>query len=383
MKLHDVTLIFAGKEEMDPLNELRQLVYVANEHTRDSQLELLWRITDVFLNAPASYSQQQTNCFGEIMEQLAYDLEEQIRMELSRRMADVAFAPHGLIRRLAEDRIAVARPVLEQSPVLNEDDLVEIATRNGQQHCLAVTKRTDIGGRLSSVLVAVGDDEVSESLALNRTAMLTPETAGRLARQAASSPRLRNALIDRDDVPREVLVRVLDEVSEKMRRAIDARPGGPGAAVLDDATDAVRATVEECPASRAERYIDDLARYGALSERTIVRLVHEDRPMEFLVGLARLCGMDVVAMENVLGDASGQTLIIVCRAMGFSLATFKTIAVSRMCAVSSDITEFYPLTRLYRHFTDEKARRALRFLQMRGYTVHQEAERTENSGLAS
>ena len=358
---------------MNPLDELKQLVYVAREHTQDRQLELLWRITDVFLDAPGSYSEQQKNCFGAIMEQLAYDLEQQIREELSRRIAREAHAPSGLVRRLADDEITVARPVLEQSPVLTEDDLVKIAARNGQQHCLAVTKRTDIGGRLSSVLVTYGDDEVVESLTLNKTATITSETLGRIADQARSFPRLQSALIDREDVPREIMVHLLDEVSEKMRSVIQGKLDGRDAAALGKAVDTVRAKIEECPKSRAERYIEDLARQGALNEQVIARFVYEERHMEFLVGLARFCDMGVVSMEKILADETGQTLIIVCRANGISLETFKAIAISQMCAVSSDIADLFPLTRIYRHFRNDKAQRAMRFLRMRGYTADKES----------
>jgi len=71
-------------------------------------------------------------------------------------------------------------------------------------------------------------------------------------------------------------------------------------------------------------------------------------------------------MENVLADPTGRTLIIVCRAMDFSLETFKAIALSPMCAISTEVTELLPLLRIYRHFTAERAQRAMRFLKMRG-----------------
>ena len=89
---------------MDPLDELKQLVYVAHEHSRDSQLELLWRITGVLLHDPGSYSDHQRLCFGEIMEKLAYDLEQEIRAELSHMIATEALAPHRLCAAWPETR---------------------------------------------------------------------------------------------------------------------------------------------------------------------------------------------------------------------------------------------------------------------------------------
>ena len=363
---------------MDPLDELKQLVYVAHEHSRDSQLELLWRITGVLLHDPGSYSDHQRLCFGEIMEKLAYDLEQEIRAELSHMIATEALAPHRLVRRLAGDEISVARPVLERSPVLTQADLVEIASSNGNQHCLAVTKRTDIGGRLSSVLVEYGDLEMVDRLTRNTTATISGETADRIAGQARSSPSLQTALIGRDDIPKEIMVRLLDEVSEKMRFAVEGGLEDQDAEALEAAVDAVRAKVEESPDSRVEAYIGNLLRQGMLNEQAVLRFLYEDRPMEFLIGLARLCEMDAVAMEHVLADETGRTLIIVCRAKDFGIETFKAIAVSRMCAISSDPADLYPLTRIYKHFAKEKAQRAMRFLRTRAYSARKDVARAAN-----
>ena len=55
-------------------------------------------------------------------------IETKVRAELSERLAPISNAPSKVIRRLAsDDEIAVARPVLAQSPRLTPADLVDIA----------------------------------------------------------------------------------------------------------------------------------------------------------------------------------------------------------------------------------------------------------------
>jgi uncharacterized protein (DUF2336 family) len=109
---------------MTPLDELRQLADLAHEHSDENRRMLLRGITDVFMLAPGSYTDLQKQCFGDIIEEVAYDLEWQMREELARRIAAETHAPRKLVHRLAHDEIVVARPVLEQSPVLTEEDLV-------------------------------------------------------------------------------------------------------------------------------------------------------------------------------------------------------------------------------------------------------------------
>ena len=54
-------------------------------------------------------------------------------------------------------------------------------------------------------------------------------------------------------------------------------------------------------ASSAERYIDDFVSRGALTETLLLRFIADERPMEFLVGFARMTEIDVATAKRVLG----------------------------------------------------------------------------------
>ena len=91
------------------------------------------------------------------------------------------------MRRLAkDDDIAVAGPVLAQSPRLAEADLVDIARTKSQAHLLAISGRAGIGEAVTDVLVRRGDREVVRSVADNQPAQLSEE---RLLRRWSSAPR--------------------------------------------------------------------------------------------------------------------------------------------------------------------------------------------------
>ena len=55
-------------------------------------------------------------------------METAVRAELSARFASEPNAPHALIRRLANDEAAVARAVLTTSPVLTDEDLLNLSS---------------------------------------------------------------------------------------------------------------------------------------------------------------------------------------------------------------------------------------------------------------
>lgn len=350
----------------DPLKSLKELVYLAHEHKNDdSRRALLRRVTDVFLDAPGSYTQSQSRCFGAIMEKLAYDLERRVREELARRIGSEAAAPRSLVRRLASDEISVARPVLEQSPVLTEDDLVEVSRRSSQEHLLAVSKRMDIGVRLAAVLVDHGRDDVVESLVRNEWAKIAPETVRRVAERAPQSQELQAALVEREDVPRDIMIGLLEYVSDHLKATILDKLTDADRENLDQIIGAMREEIESGSKAEAERYIEDLARRGALDEQVLLRFVFENRPIEFLLGLAKLLRLDALTVQRVITDRSGQGLIVACRASGLSAAAFKEIAVSPMTAVSSDLEDVLPLVRVYRRLTEDNALRAMRYWQTR------------------
>jgi len=350
----------------DPLSALNELCDVAHgAKDRESRRALLRRITDVFLEEPGSYTEQQRCLFGDIMEKLAYDLEMQVREELARRIAAEADAPNGLVCRLANDEIYVARPVLERSPALTEDDLIAVSQNCSQDHLLAITKRSDISARLSAVLEGLGKDYVVEGLLGNETAEIDAETVKNVADRAIKSEPLQLALIDRKDVPREIVIGLLEHVSEKIRDLILDRMTDTDIEYLDNIIGTMRESIEESPETSAEAYIKDLERRGRLDEDALVEMATEKKPMEFLLGLAALLKIEEKAVQRVVTDKSGQALLIACRAAGFSTATFKTLALSPLTGVASQLNEIVHLIRTYEKLSIPEAQRTMRYWQTR------------------
>src|SRR5438552_13117748 len=89
------------------------------------RIEMLSRVTDLFIGDAHRYSDQQIDLFDEVIGKLAVAIEAKARAKLSIRLADVPNAPTGVVRMLAfDDDIEVARPVLSGSQRLQDPDLV-------------------------------------------------------------------------------------------------------------------------------------------------------------------------------------------------------------------------------------------------------------------
>jgi uncharacterized protein (DUF2336 family) len=349
----------------EPLELLKELVHLAHERADESRCKFLRQVTDVFMLTPERYTDLQRQCFGEIIEKVAYDLEWQMRKELARRISSENYAPRKLVQRLAHDVIPVAQPVLEQSPVLTEVDLVQVSENRSQYHLLAITKRMDIGTRLAAVLVKHGDGHVIESLVHNQQAEISLDDIQHIAKRAESCNLLQLALVRRRDLPKSVMIDLFDHVSESLKNKLQERIADSDMRNLEDVIDSMKANVLQSKQSRAELHIDELARSGRLNEQSLLCFVKKNKPLEFLIGLAMFLEIDISTVQQVLTDETGKGLSIALRAADFSAGSFKEIVMCPMTTVDSELPTVMQLVRLYQNMPRENAQEAMRFLRMR------------------
>ena len=358
----------------DQLLQLRKLVHLASEPCSEKRRDLLREITDIFLSESESLTERQNWYFGDIMGQIAYDLETQIREELASRLAAEGNAPHELIRRLASDEIAVARPVLQQSPVLTQEDLIEITQSQSQDHLQAITVRPDIGEDLSQALVTHGNDSVVVGLLRNEQAEIGNQTMIEIADRSQKSEQMQEAMVDRSDVPKEILTDMVNFVSEKLRHQLLEQFADVGTEQLDDVIATMKGQLDQEPLSKVERYIEDLVRRGALNESLLMRFLVDEKPIEFMVGFARLTDIDLETARRALSDPSGTPLAILCRANEIGPEVFKEMALSSLTGVASDPDHVLPLVRVYMRLNVANAQRAVRFWRTRKIAIEDMGE---------
>lgn len=368
----------------DQLEILKELADLAHGQMSDTdRRDLLRRVSDVFLMSPDTYSDKQSRYFGDIMESLAYDMEIEMREELARRMSDADHLPHALAKRLASDEISVAGPMLAASPVLSEDDLIEVSEGGSQDHLLAITKRTDIGSRLSAVLVHHGSDSVVDHLVRNDTASIAEETLEKVAERASQSETLQSALIDRHAVPRQILLAMVDHVSERLRQSLVEQLSTSGKDALDDIVGTMKSKIETQEATRTERDIEKLVRQEALNEQMLLRFVFDEKPMEFRLAIGAYLDLEQHTVGRILSDDTGRALAVACRAAGLSAGAFKEIALCKMSSIPSNMRTVMPLVRIYQRLSAANAQRAMRYWRTRNFVGRSGEDRRSGTDTRS
>lgn len=184
---------------------LQELDSVLEKASTTRRVEILRRVTDLFLMHSDAYSAEQTALFDIVMKRLAHAIGKQALVELSGRLAESQNAPAATVTGLAgNDDIAVAGPVLEKSLALKDPDLVEIAKAKSQKHLMAIAGRPQMGTAVSDVLVGRGNAEVMRKVTGNSGASISEVSFVKLINEAKKDQQLATKIGERHDLPAEL-----------------------------------------------------------------------------------------------------------------------------------------------------------------------------------
>jgi uncharacterized protein (DUF2336 family) len=351
-------------------HNLLRLIDLAKEPSSDKRRELLREMTDLFMEAPEAHTEKQSAEFGAILGTVAREMEMEVRQTLAARLANVPSAPRSLIVQLANDEISVARPVLMQSIVLQDSDLVALAKLKGQDHLHAIAGRPTISVAVSDALVARGDDRVLTRLASNGGAELSRTSMEMLADKAETVEPLRRPMVTRADIPADLLNQMFFAVSSELRRVIMERMGTLDPSLIDGAIKQterrmkMRAAAPDAEQIKADAFIDGLAKSGQITESMLLNLAKQKRLGEMAIVFAKLAQLDLKTAKRVLSDPNPESLAIASRACRFDRQTFSTLALARADEKRS-VTAAYELLDLYDKVPVETAQRVMRFWRVR------------------
>lgn len=351
-------------------NKLAQLIALAHEPSSQKRRELLREVTDLFFATADTQSARELELFDGVMHTLAVEMEEEVRADLAERIADAEIAPKGLVRRLAVDTITVAAPVLARSPVLTENDLLSVVSAGGQDHLRAVSRRAGLTEAVSDVIVERGDDHTLGVLLRNETATLSRRSAETVVDRASTNPALHRAVIDRQNLPVDLLNEMYFVVEARLREQILARNASLSPAQVQEALDASRKRIATrdgaLPAdfADAETHVKGLRARNQITPSVLVSFLRYGERTRFLVALAEMTDIDFHTARRIVDRREMDALAIVCKGANFDRTLFLTFAVL-ILENGAGMAKAQEYGSLYNDLTIETAQRTLRFWRIR------------------
>jgi uncharacterized protein (DUF2336 family) len=295
--------------------ELLNLKALAENRAGFARSALFDRVSQLLFEGEGELSPEVRVLIDQILTGLITHVESEVRKKVSVRLSTLKSAPHDLTKLLANDEIEIARPILHHSPVLTNDDLIEVINKQSSDHREAIAKRPVVPAEVSAALAASRESRVVEALLANMGASIPRAVFGDLVQLSEKVDSIRRPLVGRKDMPKDLAHKMFWFVSAAMRHTI-LEKFAIDPAELDIVLADVLAEQDAQAARRAAMKGNwSMGEVNAL----IGKLKAGDVP-GFTTALAQ-----VVGVELPVADAGGEALAIACRALGADRSQFTTI----------------------------------------------------------
>ena len=315
--------------DMSDMGRLAQLAM--NPQGGASREEIYLAVASLYRVQGSGLNERERALMREILRRLTLDVEMAIRIALAQRLAGDATAPHDLILLLVDDRIEVARPLILNSPLLTESDVLKLIASAGAGHQEAVAARPHIGVPVTDALARSEDESVLMALVRNATARISDSGYRALVEKSRALTGLQEPLIHRPDLPPQLATSMCEWISDALRTFIKTNyPVAPkvAEAALSDAVRMVKsqpAEPKETPADSAKKLIDKLAGSGQLKTGFLMRVLSQGQVDLFDLAFARLLGVPVAGFRAAFYGGGAQAVALSCRAVGIDRAVFATV----------------------------------------------------------
>ncbi|WP_135079486.1 DUF2336 domain-containing protein [Terasakiella sp. SH-1] len=173
---------------------------------------------------------------------LSRDQATLVRQILSETLKDVADAPKGLIKQLAKDiELVVAGPVLQFSPVLSDEDLLEIISSSYADGALsAISKRNFVSEAISDAVIATNEVTAIGDLLGNDSAQIREDALDLLADRAKDVAAWHAPLVHRPQLSANAAKRMAYYLADNLLAVLEKRKDLP-----EDVIDMIKGEVKK------------------------------------------------------------------------------------------------------------------------------------------
>ena len=187
--------------------------------------QLAGKIAVLLPELDADAQTQALKYLVEVIEILAQDQAARVRRIVAETLKDMTSAPPQVIQRLARDtQVMVASPVLEFSPLLSDQDLLEIIEEGCASGKLsAISRRKGVGEQVTDAIVATEDEDAITALLENSGAQIREEILDSLVEAAVEVSAWHEPLVSRPRLSIKAVRKLAGFVAASLLDCLKAR----------------------------------------------------------------------------------------------------------------------------------------------------------------
>ena len=211
----------------------------------------------------------------DIVRILARDVEESVRASLSRGLRHSPHLPRDVAIKLAEDVEFVALPMLADSLVLTDQDLIELVRNGSSIKQEAIASRANLTELVTGVLIEHAGEPAVAVLMGNNSASIAEDSFNYAVTRFADSTRVKQAMVMREKLPVTVAERLVTMVSRALQthlvKAHDLAPGTAANIVLASREQAIIRLSLGASDDDLRQMVAQMHRNGRLTPSLIMR----------------------------------------------------------------------------------------------------------------
>jgi uncharacterized protein (DUF2336 family) len=315
--------------------DFNDLIGLARDKSVEGRTRLVQIVGDLFFDTDTVLRDAERNIMSDILRQLIHDVEMKVRQVLATRMAAEADAPHELISALANDQIEVAHPILTQSTVLQDIELIEIVEHRTFGHQLAIAMRETVSEAVSEALIGTGNVDVIKTLLENDNADISGSAMEYLVEQPENIDDIQVPLINRGDLGPDLAKRMYWWVSAALREHIVEHYRIDEAELDDKIQDTIHdilgggpnnpGIIDDTPLRKSQELAEKLQKAEAITPQLLIQTLRQGEVALFEDLLSQLTGLRTNLIRRFVFEPGGEGPAITCRAAEIAKADFASI----------------------------------------------------------
>jgi uncharacterized protein (DUF2336 family) len=337
---------------IDNPEDLHTLLSLARDKSVEGRTALVKALGDLFYDSHSELSGDERNLMGDILQRLIGDVESVVRKALAETLSGIPGAPPQIINALANDALEIAYPILIESSVLQDMELVEIIRHRTAEHQLAIAMRETVSETVSDALVDTDNNDVIRTLVENRGARISGETLEKIVDRSESQLDLQSPLLQRNELSPMLAKRMYWWVSAALRKSIVERFDIDSVELDKSIERAVKDLMGEPIAKAAnadstDHMIKSLISAGKVTPPLMIQTLRQGEIALFEEMLSGLSNLNAKLVRRFVFEPGGEALAILCKALEIMKPDFASIfLLSRSARPGDKVVDPSELTRV-------------------------------------
>ncbi|MBP6012403.1 MAG: DUF2336 domain-containing protein [Alphaproteobacteria bacterium] len=269
----------------------------------------------------------------EILRRMAADAESIVRYSVAESLKHSKSLPRDVANALAGDDIKIAQPILENSPVLTDEDLMAVLADGNGTKQVAVARRPGVSATVAAAVIDTGNAAAVTTLVSNKSAELNENLLSRTIDRYGRFETVKAAMVHRHELPVTISERLVTLVSDRLKVVLASRHSLPGDLAADIILDArERATVSligsKTPVEDTHALVAQLHANGRLTPSLVLRALCSGDIRFMEDAMAEIAGVSVDKAALLIHDAGPLGLKAIYRKCNFPDAMFPAFRVA-------------------------------------------------------